>query len=71
MLIVARNKVPGSDAEKPRPRGTAEVIVNPADFCPRNYFPHDSRQLVPDYYRAVPPGQIRKNNPNTFNMNIL
>jgi hypothetical protein len=36
-LIVARHEVPGcSDAERPRPEGTVEVIVSPTNFCLRN-----------------------------------
>jgi hypothetical protein len=33
-LIVARHEVLCSDAERPRPGGTVEVIVSPIDISP-------------------------------------
>jgi hypothetical protein len=35
-LIVASAKCLGSDAERPRPGGTVEVIVSPTDISRRN-----------------------------------
>ena len=52
----------GKDTERPRPGGTGEVIVSPAEIgsivpLGRGNFPHDSRHSEPGYDCAVPPGQ--------------